>query len=77
MKSNISQGDKLLRITLGLALGLIALFTKFLWLGIIGSILLLTALINFCPIYKIFGYSSRKYHASPFQAKSKKKNHQH
>ena len=77
MKSNMSQGDKLIRISLGLALGLIAIFTKFYWLGILAGILLVTALINFCPIYKIFGYSTRKFHESPFHAKPKKKNHHH
>lgn len=75
MKSNISQADKLIRITLGLSLSLIAVFTQVIWLGIIGVIILVTGLINFCPIYGIFGYSTRKYHASPFHAKPKKKNH--
>lgn len=75
MKSNISQADKLIRITLGLSLSLIAVFTQVIWLGIIGVIILVTGLINFCPIYRIFGYSTRKYHASPFHAKPKKKNH--
>ena len=75
MKSNISQADKLIRITLGLSLSLIAVFTQVIWLGIIGVIILVTGLINFCPIYGIFGYRTRKYHASPFHAKSKKKNH--
>ena len=75
MKSNISQADKLIRITLGLSLSLIAVFTQVIWLGIIGVIILVTGLINFCPIYGIFGFSTRKYHASPFHAKPKKKNH--
>ena len=77
MKSNISQADKIIRIVLGLSLGLIAVFTQVIWVGIIGVIILATALINFCPIYAIFGYSTRKYHASPFHAKPKKKNHHH
>ena len=75
MKSNISQADKLIRLTLGLSLSLIAVFTQVIWLGIIGVIILVTGLINFCPIYGIFGFSTRKYHASPFHAKPKKKNH--
>lgn len=75
MKTNISQADKIIRIALGLSLGLISVFTDVLWLGIVGLIILTTALINFCPIYAIFGYSTKKYHASPFQPKHKKKTH--
>jgi hypothetical protein len=77
MKSNISQADKLIRIALGLSLGLIAVFTQIIWLGIIGIIILVTGLINYCPIYGILGYTTRKYHASPYHAKPKKKNHHH
>lgn len=75
MKSNISQADKIIRIAIGLSLGLIGVFSNVLWLGIVAIVILATALINYDPFYAIFGYSSRKYHASPFQAKHKKKNH--
>ncbi len=75
MKSNISQADKIIRITVAVSLGIVSIFTSQIWFGIVGLIILITALINFCPIYTIFGYSTRKYHSSPFHAKPKKKNH--
>ena len=72
-KSNISQGDKLIRITLSISLAIIGYFTSGYWLLIISAIVLLTAMLNFCPIYKIFGFSTKKTHPSPFKAKVKHK----
>jgi len=73
MKSNISQTDKIIRISLGVALGLTGIFIGQIWLSVVAIILLTTAMIDFCPLYAIFGYSTHKYHASPFHAKNKKK----
>jgi hypothetical protein len=75
MKSNISQTDKIIRIALGVALGLTGIFIGQIWLSIAAIVILATAMIDFCPIYAIFGFSTHKYHASPFQAKNKKKKH--
>jgi len=75
MKSNLSQADKIIRIVLAVSFGIVSIFIEQYWPAIIGLILLTTALINFCPIYFMFGYSSRKFHESPFHAKPKKKNH--
>ena len=72
-KSNISQGDKLIRITLSISLAIIGYFTAVYWLLIIAAIVLVTALINFCPIYTIFGFSTKKTHPSPFKPKGKHK----
>lgn len=73
IKSNISQGDKLVRLTLGVSLTLIAYFTGFYWLFIIAALLIITALINYCPLYPVFGLKTKKTHTSPFKAKAKHK----
>ena len=69
MLTNIGSLDRVLRIVLGLvliiaaflpALGLMA--NPFLQWGavIVGVILIGTALIRFCPIYRLLGLSTRK-----------------
>lgn len=73
MKSNISQNDKIIRIALGVCLGLIALFTHQYWIAIVAIILLATAMINFCPLYALFGFSTRHIHPSPFHPHKKRK----
>lgn len=65
MKRNIGKTDKLIRILLALALGLVVSFkvvtgvaaTIFL---LIAAVLLLTALINFCPIWHFSGISTKE-----------------
>ena len=65
MKPNINSTDKIVRIIIGLVC-FILLFTKSVvmpWsivIGVAGGILIATALINFCPIYKILGVSTKK-----------------
>ena len=73
IKSNISQGDKLVRLTLGISIALIAVFTTIYWMLIISGLLIFTALINYCPLYPIFGIKTKKTHPSPFKAKGKHK----
>lgn len=75
MKSNISQADKLVRIAVGLGLGLFWFFTGKIFLGLLALFILATALFNYSPLYRLFGYSTRKFHASPFQAKKNRKKH--
>jgi O-antigen/teichoic acid export membrane protein len=65
MKKNISSADRIIRLLIAIAL-VILYFTKTIagtW-GIVGmvvaAILLLTVLINFCPLYGIFGISTCK-----------------
>ena len=58
MKSNVGTVDKVIRIILGA--GLISLVfvgpqTPWGWIGIVP---LATGLINFCPLYAIFGLNS-------------------
>lgn len=60
MQKNIGSIDKILRILLGLTLILLAVFNIISWWGYIGIIPLVTALINFCPLYRILGISTCK-----------------
>ncbi len=65
MKPNISSTDRMIRVSVAV-LAAVLYFTQVLtgfW-GIafltIGGILLLTSMINFCPIYYILGMTTRK-----------------
>ena len=58
--TNINSIDRLLRIIIGVALvSLVFVGPKTLW-GYAGVILIITAFINFCPIYALFGFSTKK-----------------
>ncbi len=59
MKNNVGGIDKTLRIVLGLAIIGAGIFFKS-WLGIIGVVFLATGVINFCPMYSLIGFSSKK-----------------
>jgi len=52
MKKNVGKTDKIIRIILGLIIIVIGIVFKS-WWGIIGAILLITAFINWCPVYSI------------------------
>lgn len=58
MKTNVGSIDRILRIIIGAALIGLTLTNIIGWWGWIGIIPLGTALIGFCPLYKIFGLSS-------------------
>ena len=55
MKANIGVIDKWLRIVVGVALIALALFGVIGWWGYIGIVPLATAVINFCPVYRVIG----------------------
>ena len=58
MSMNVGTVDRALRIALGLGLIGASLFGYIgLW-GWIGVVPLLTALIGFCPLYRVFKFSS-------------------
>ncbi len=59
MNPNVGGTDKILRIVVGLALIGWGVATKN-WLGAIGLVPLLTALINFCPLYTLLGINTGK-----------------
>jgi len=57
--SNLHSIDRILRIVIGLVLiSLVFIGPKTVW-GYAGVILVLTAFINFCPLYSILGFSTR------------------
>jgi len=59
MKQNMGTTDRLLRIVLGLAIGILGvLFSS--WWGLIGLIPLLTGLFKWCPLYVPFNISTLK-----------------
>lgn len=63
MSNNVGAIDRILRIVLGIALiafalGFIAPGATYAWLGWIGVIPLLTALVGSCPLYSVVGLST-------------------
>ncbi|MBN1117048.1 MAG: DUF2892 domain-containing protein [Bacteroidales bacterium] len=59
MNKNVGKTDKVVRIILGLAIGAAGIYFKQ-WWGLIGAVLLLTALINWCPLYVPFKLNTFK-----------------
>ncbi len=59
MKANVGKIDKIIRVILGLAIGLIGLLNHS-WLGLIGIVPILTAVISWCPFYVPFKISTTK-----------------
>ncbi len=59
MQCNVGKTDRLIRLVLGLALLGIGIMSGSYW-GAIGLVPIVTALLNWCPAYSIFGISSCK-----------------
>jgi hypothetical protein len=57
MKCNVGKRDKIIRLVLGLLIISIGIYFKT-WWGIVGAILIITALIGWCPAYVPFGIST-------------------
>lgn len=57
MRPNVGKPDKIIRYTLGIIVIAGGIFYES-WWGAIGIIPILTATINWCPIYAIFGIST-------------------
>jgi hypothetical protein len=65
MKKNMSSTDSIIRILIALIVAVLYFThvisgTLAIVLGVIAVIFILTSFISFCPIYYIFGISSRK-----------------
>lgn len=64
MRKNIGTGDRLIRAILGAGLIYYAMSNlpgSDVWMvpaGIVGAIVLLTALVGWCPLYKLLGMNS-------------------
>ena len=60
MVHNIGTIDKTIRLILGLALlSLVFVGPKTPW-GWVGAIFVITSLVNFCPLYRALGFSTKK-----------------
>ncbi|MGB5555273.1 MAG: DUF2892 domain-containing protein [Flavobacteriaceae bacterium] len=65
MKKNMGKNDKLIRLALAVVAGLLVYFevlqgTLAYILLAVAAIFVLTSLINFCPLYSIFGMNTCK-----------------
>ena len=63
MTTNVGAIDRILRIIVGLALiafalGFIAPGAPYAWVGWIGVVSLLTAVVGSCPLYSVLGLST-------------------
>ncbi len=63
MTTNVGTIDRIVRIVVGIALiafalGFIAPGTPYAWIGWIGVVPLLTALVGSCPLYSVTGLST-------------------
>lgn len=60
MTENIGSNDRLFRVVLGIVLlGSVFVGPQTPW-GWIGAAVLFTAVVGFCPAYRLLGYSSCK-----------------
>ena len=57
MKTNVGNADKIVRIALALIIAAVGVYFKS-WWGLVAIVPLVTGLISFCPIYKIFGVNT-------------------
>lgn len=65
MKKNLGSTDKIIRLILAVAFGVLYFTgtvtgTLGIVLLVVGAIFLITPLINFCPLYRILGISTKK-----------------
>jgi hypothetical protein len=61
MKLNESNTDRIIRVVLALVFFVLAFTLKgaLVWLmGLLGVVMLVTAIVGFCPIYALFGIST-------------------
>jgi len=65
MKDNVGSTDRVVRLLVALTVAGLLLAgavegTLGVFLGILASILVLTSLVSFCPLYALFGISTRR-----------------
>ena len=67
MKFNMGPADRIIRVVIAIALGTLYYFKVGFMTGTIGLVLLivaavflLTSSVSFCPLYSIFGLSTKK-----------------
>lgn len=63
-KTNVGNIDRLIRAIVGVLL-IVAVFRGSSWIGgVIGAVLLATAYLGFCPVYRTFDFSTLKDHGT-------------
>lgn len=65
MGKNVSNADRVIRVIVAIIAFVIAAMVGFgsvlgIILAIVGVIMLVTAAIGFCPLYRVFGLSTKK-----------------
>ena len=60
MVANVGATDRIVRIVLGVVLlsGYFWLSSGARWLALVGLVLIVTASISFCPLYKVLGINT-------------------
>ena len=59
MKKNMGKVDRIIRFIIGLIIIIWGIAAGS-WWGLIGLLPLLTALVNWCPLYTLLGLSTKK-----------------
>lgn len=59
MKCNVGSNDAFWRATAGFTIGIFGWYFRE-WWGLLGVLLVITAVVSFCPVYKLFGISTCK-----------------
>ncbi len=59
MEVNVGKSDKLIRFILAIVIAIAGFYFKS-WWGLVAIVPFLTAVISFCPLYKILGITTCK-----------------
>jgi len=59
MNQNEGSIDRVARVLVGSVLLSLVFFGPHTWLGLIGIVPLFTGIVGFCPLYRVFGLSTR------------------
>ena len=61
MQANVGKSDAVIRYIVGIVLlaGVVLIDNPWRWLGLLGLVPIVTAAINFCPVWRLFGIDTR------------------
>lgn len=59
MKRNVGSTDRILRLLLGIGIAIVGVIFESYW-GLIGVVLMATAIFSLCPIYLMLGIRTNK-----------------
>lgn len=59
MKCNVGSIDRILRLVAGIGIAIVGVITESYW-GLIGVVLMATAIFRLCPIYLLLGINTSK-----------------